>query len=216
MQNKLKIAIVIPGHIRWWLDCKENFLQNFYDTNHDIDVFVDTYNSVFRSDKFEEQKKKQFLSVEEIKNLFSGINVVSIDIQSDGKNTCQEAKLISIHEKLCSYEKKYDLIVRTRFDITLDTKINYLSIYDQCIKNPKLIFIGQGGSDGLLNDMFAVCLPETFNIYVNRFKYGDVQPPEGLLHGSLKRIKEIHGIVYNTETWIYLKRINGQIQKMGI
>jgi len=211
--NKLSIAIVIPGHLRYWTDCKENFLENLYDESHNIDVFIDTYNSVFRTDyhSYNEFEKKHFLDEKQIKQLFDGINVVSFNIDDDDTKHSQETKLKNVHESLVQHKKKYDLIVRTRFDIFLEKKINYFEIYKQCMENPKLIFIGKGGADGLLNDMFAVCLPEAFDIYADRFKYGDVAWQEEHMHGSLKQINFHHGIVYNTDTWILLKRVDGNI-----
>ncbi len=46
----MKIAILLPGHLRAWEYCKQNFISNLYDTSHQVDVFVDTYNNVFRHD----------------------------------------------------------------------------------------------------------------------------------------------------------------------
>lgn len=218
MQNKLNIAIIIPGHLRFWSDCKSNFLDNVYDTDHNIDVYFDTYETVFHSEGkiYDEWKKSQFLNEKEILNLFDGINIVHYKVEKSDKNMSQEKKLQSAYKLLVEKGKKYDLVVKTRFDIMFEKKIDYRFMYEECVKKPKLIFIGKGGSDGLLNDMFAVCLPETFEIYVDRFKYGDLPVFEGLQHGSLKQIIDHHGIEYNTDTWVLLKRVNGIIQKMGI
>ena len=46
----MKIAILLPGHIRAWDVCKQNFMDTIYDNSHQIDVFVDTYNEIFRND----------------------------------------------------------------------------------------------------------------------------------------------------------------------
>jgi hypothetical protein len=218
MRNKLKIAIVIPGHLRYWEDCRNNFLDNLYDTNHDIDVYVDTYLTVFRSDSrtYDEQNKKQFLTEEEIKKLFFGINVVKFNFDSNDMDKSQEHKIQSVYKLLLESNKKYDLVVRTRFDLLLDVELNYEQIYNKCSKNPKLIFIPKGGTDELLNDMLAVCLPDTFNIYADRFKYGDIETYEGLQHGSLKQISRHHNIEYDTNIKSFLKRVDGNIYEMGI
>ncbi len=46
----MKIAVLLPGHIRTWDYCKQNFMDTIYDNNHTMDVFVDTYNEIFRPD----------------------------------------------------------------------------------------------------------------------------------------------------------------------
>lgn len=214
----MNIAIIIPGHLRYWVDCRDNFLQKIYDRKHNIDVYVDTYETVFRSDyrTHNECDKKQFMNIQQIYNLFDGINVVSFNLDSEDKDKNQETKIKSVFESVLKSNKKYDLMVRTRFDILLDDELDYEFIYNECVKNPKLIFIGKGGEDGLLNDMFAVCLPEAFELYINRFKYGDIETNEGIHHGSLKQLSRQHGIVFNTDTWINLKRPDGKIYKMGI
>ena len=214
----MNIAIIIPGHLRYWIDCKDNFLEKIYDQNHNIDVYIDTYTTIFRSDAIHsgESAIKQFLNFQQIKNLFDKINVVDFKFDDEDKDKTQEKKLQSVYESVLKSNKKYDLMVRTRFDLLLEDKLDYEFIYNECVKNPKLIFIGKGGDDGLLNDMFAVCLPESFDLYVNRFKYGDVEKYEGIHHGSLKQISRHHGIIYNTDAWIHLKRPNGKIYKMGI
>lgn len=217
MQNKLNIAILIPGHLRWWKDCKENFLKNFYNNHHQIDVYVDTYKSVFRTDYFlyDEKDRNIFLSDNEIKKLFDDINVVSFNIDTDDTKSGQIEKLQNVHKTLKKTHKKYDLVVRTRFDIMLEEKINYDKIYEECKKNEKLIFIGSRSGDDLYNDMFAICLPETFQIYAERFKHGDVDWNEGIHHGSLKKIMEKENITYNMDTCLYIKRHENLIQKYG-
>lgn len=221
MQNKLNIGIIIPGHLRWWQDCKENFLKNIYDISHNIDVYIDTYETVFRSNgrSYGESDKKIFLNMEQIIKLFEGINVVYYNVEKEDKFSSQETKLKNAYEQLTESKKKYDLIMRTRFDLMVENKIDYNLIYEQCSKKPNLIFIGKGGGDGLLNDMFAICFPKSFEIYVDRFKYGDVDDVkkwEGLQHGSLKQIIKHHNIEYNTDTWVFLKRTENFIQKMGV
>jgi hypothetical protein len=81
--KNMKIAILMAGHIRSWDFCKSNFIENVYkNADHQIDVFIDTYNQIFRSDyhlhkEFEMNIVKENLQVQE---LFSGINVVSFGI----------------------------------------------------------------------------------------------------------------------------------------
>jgi hypothetical protein len=217
MQDKLNIGILLPGHLRYWTDCKSNFLENLYDTNHNIDVYVDTYSSVFRSDyeMYGEKYKRIILSDAEIEELFIDMNVVRFNVDSDDTKYKQIPKLKKCYQMLVDNKKNYDLIVRYRFDMMLEKKIDYVKIYEECIKNPKLIFIGKGGMDGLLNDMFAICISKTFDIYMNRFKFSDYSNTEGMEHGSLKQIMIDHNIVYNMDTQILLKRPDDKIYRMG-
>jgi len=175
---------------------------------------------MFRSDYeiLNEKERKVILSDEEIKSMFEGINVISFSIDSNDTypEFSQITKLQKCYKIFNDVKKTYDLVLRTRFDLMLEEKLDYKKIYQECLNNPKLIFIGKGGLDGLLNDMFAICLQRTFDVYMTRFKFSDFTNTEGMEHGSLKQIMIDHGIVYNTDTWILLKRPDEKIYKIGL
>lgn len=214
----MKIAIILPGHARAWDFCKENFLQTLYDKNHIIDVFVETYNEIFRTDyhlhnEFEMNVTK---TDEEIKQMFEGINVVSFSIEPEVKGISeqmQKRKILRVFDSFLKHEEKYgkyDLVVRSRFDLLLDEKLDYEKILERCSENPKMIYIGNGALHMPENDMFAVCNSDTFKIYINRLNTYPYQGEAMLHHHSMKYIAQTMGIVYNQVIGISIVRLDGK------
>jgi len=211
----MKIAVLLPGHIRTWDYCKQNFMDTIYDNNHTIDVFVDTYNELFRPDYelHDENKMNIIKSNDEITSLFDGINVVDLKIENTtigNHSILQMYKILKITNTYEEYEKihgKYDLVVRSRFDILLDKKIDYEKIYESC-KNSKLIHIGDGAVHRSDNDLCAVCNTDTFKIYGKRVLH-DEGP-----HGSMTVIANIYGIYYSQTIGISIVRLGGPGQSV--
>lgn len=194
----MKIAILIPGHLRAWEYCKQNFIEMLYDKQHQIDIFVDTYFQQFRidcntHDLGSYQKETQLniiLNDEQITNLFSHLNVVSLQIEDehDVKNEFQQTgvwnveqqkpidgpphlrKLHKIQKSLKQYEHDngvYDLVVKTRPDILINGKINYDKLYEQTKKFPRFVCCGIGFST-FPNDMINIGSSETIHSLLQR------------------------------------------------
>ena len=170
----MRIAVLIPGHLRPWDACKQNFLDTLYDTNHQIDVFVETYNSIFRSDGQigGESELKYILSRDDVLSLFDGINVVYCNVETDltgDAELLQIRKMNILYHSFQKYEFEngpYDLVVRSRFDILLDKTIDYNYIYSLC-HDSKNMFIGKGGVHLAENDLFAVSNSHLMRLYFN-------------------------------------------------
>lgn len=230
----MKIAILILGHLRAWEVCRENFLNTLYDETHQIDVFLDTYNRIFRSDYelYGENQIDFVLSDDAILKLFDNINVVDFKVEPElvgDSEGLQIRKILRVVKSYEEYEKihgKYDLVVRTRFDLLLDKKIDYDYLLEGIKKNPKIIHIGNGSIDMEENDMFAVCDSDTFKIYGNRFLEINGRDDYNLLlelcgkrffeipfiHGSLILIKSLYGLKYIQDIGISVVRLNGNKQ----
>jgi hypothetical protein len=206
----MKIAVLIPGHIRAWEVCKENFMNTIYDTNHMIDVFIDTYNEIYRNDYSLHNENGMNISEEDnnILSLFGGINVVDFKIEKQIPMEPETAQIRKILKVVNAYEKyenengKYDLVIRTRFDILLDEKLDYKKIYNQC-KDSKLIYIANGAVHREENDMFAICNSDTFKIYGRRFYHNPY------VHSSMITIKKKYGIQYSQTIGISIVRLGG-------
>jgi oligoribonuclease NrnB/cAMP/cGMP phosphodiesterase (DHH superfamily) len=196
MDKKLSIAILLPCHLRTWRYCRTNFLENLYDPQHSIDVFVDTYYNDFRMDMYAKHEKHfaKILTETEIKELLQNINVVSLNIEQENNADAgdeQKRKILQIVRTLEEQENQYDLVVRSRFDILVQEKVDYSSIYRETEEEPNLIHLGKGSVNGI-NDMFAVCRSEVFSIYGNRFDLVKTVDP----HRSLFLIEALHGVKY--------------------
>ncbi len=152
-------------------------------------------------------------SNDEITSLFDGINVVDLKIENTtigNHSILQMYKILKITNTYEEYEKihgKYDLVVRSRFDILLDKKIDYEKIYESC-KNSKLIHIGDGAVHRSDNDLCAVCNTDTFKIYGKRVLH-DEGP-----HGSMTVIANIYGIYYSQTIGISIVRLGGPGQSV--
>lgn len=175
----MKIAVLLPGHLRAWSFCRNNFFETILDHNHSIDVFVETYNEVFRSDSYSKQERdmRKKESEEDIRRMFDDINVVSFSIEPEfveNPNLAQGRKILKVYDSFKEYEEKngkYDLAIRSRFDIMLRQKLEYEKIFDRCNQDRNLIIIGKNKTNNLYpNDMFAVTNSDTFHIYCNRFR----------------------------------------------
>lgn len=213
----MKIAILLPGHARAWEFCKQNFLDTLYDKNHHIDVFVETYNQIFRSDYHlhNEFQMNIVKTDDEIKDLFREINVVNFSIEPEIlgiSEQMQKRKILRCFESFTDYETKngkYDLVVRSRFDLLFDEKLNYDDIYRRCLDNPKLIFIGNGALHMPENDMFAICNTDTFKIYIDRLNTYPNQQEVMLHHYSMRHIAQAYGICYSQTIGISIARLDG-------
>jgi hypothetical protein len=217
----MKIAVILPGHLRAWKFCKQNFVDTIlHDERNEYDVFVDTYYQIFRSDYVlhKENEMNVVMTENEIRELFHNTCLIQLMVEDETTGIppytqkCQARKLFRLLDEIQEeeyYMGKYDLIVRTRPDIQLDKPLDYEYILEECTKNPKMIFMG----DGALhwpehNDMFGVMTSDTFRIYINRLSEHDPNDPM-LHHESLIDIKNRYGIIYNQSIGISVARLDG-------
>lgn len=222
----MKIAILMSGHLRSWESCKNSFLQNVYDTNHEIDVFLETYNNKSRTDTttHNENEKIKELSFIEIANQFHDINVVNLSIENNFYGT---AEIFQIRKMENQYEKykthntisekhyemmksfrgdedfskntKYDLVMRTRPDLFYHTKLDYNYILSECNKNNKLIFIPNTmylNVGQYMNDIFAIGSTESMHIYFEE-RIVKFNIFNNAVHSSMINIKDNFNISYN-------------------
>ena len=215
----MKVAVILPGHLRAWEFCKQNFRNTVY-WKYNPDLFIDTYYQIFRTDYslHGESEMNITRTWEEIANMFFGMSVKYFNVENETvgippyTQKMQAKKLLKLLERLKHVEQflgKYDLIVRTRPDLQLDKPLDYEYILEECTKNPKKIFMGEGALHWPEhNDMFGVMTSDTFKIYINRLKEHDENDPM-LHHESLIDIKNKYGIVYDQSIGISVARLDG-------
>lgn len=80
----MKTAILVVGHVRTWSECKNNFIDAF---QHLVpDVFVSTYDLQYNyhpaQQKWMMNELDSYLSVNQIQSLFSGVNLIGLDVES--------------------------------------------------------------------------------------------------------------------------------------
>jgi hypothetical protein len=211
----MKIAILLPGHIRFWKHCKENFLEKLYDIeNHSIDVFIDTYYQLYRSDAVHNNEAPLFVNDTEdnIRALFNDLNVVSFNIEEQEfeqqANYYQLKKLNKIIDTCLNYQKannfEYDLVVRSRFDIIIDEKINYLDIKNNINVND--VYIPEFGPPvSGLNDMLAITNFYNLKKYTERSSPNNVSILEnmnGLYFRKIYKISLARNAGDGIVTWV--------------
>jgi hypothetical protein len=193
----MKIAILLVGHLRFWKECRSNFLSCLYQDGYDIDVFVDTYYQMFRSDYSVRKENENCVNLtsSDIHALFRGINVVSFKIEPEllGGESMQVRKLLNVYDTYVNYENdhgKYDLVIKSRFDIKLHNTIDYLKLSKELSSLNKILHLSRGAvnSRPSENDMLAIGDTDTFKIYGNRHRRFSC------VHGSLGMIQKEDGV----------------------
>ena len=172
----MKIAILIPGHFRTWTYCKKNFIQTICDSNYQIDIFVDTYNCQYRANReLKETNNKQIILDKNLIDQYLGdFNVVAGNVTDDDELDIANFstsdwlpllfqyhtnKLFSVTNMFIEYEQThyaYDLVVKTRFDVLLEDRLDYQMYYDKCKDNDSIVFGGTGIHVSGANDIFAI------------------------------------------------------------
>lgn len=170
----MKIAIFFIGHLRTWNVCKNNVLENLIDKTHSFDIFVETYNNIFRFDYSVrgECNQNKIENEEQIREHFSDFNVVNLSVENQIEMSADSSQAIKIQkafDTLLRFEEKigkYDLVVKTRPDLFFEEKINYDSFEN--IEDDKLI-LGMKTTTHI-NDTFALGKSDTMKKYFNRFR----------------------------------------------
>jgi len=205
---------MITGHMRAWDFCRQNFMENVYDTSHEIDVFVETYNQVFRTDYHirNENEMNVTLTDEEIKSKFNEINVVHFNIENEvlGKES-QQRKLFMAYESVKKREQefgKYDIIIRHRFDILILDKMDFNYYYEQIKTKSNLIFLGIGVVSWTdANDMSAICSSDNMKIYVNKLDEFLETEDTYCTHRSLHFIRDKYNMEFSSSIRIAIVRL---------
>lgn len=224
----MKVAVMLPGYLRAWEYCKQNFIENIIDSNHQVDIFVDTYDQMFRTDYDvrNENQLKVKKTEKEIVQLFYDLNVVSLSVEPeiiDGTfaEYLQIRKLRKIYNSVVEYEKQngqYDLIIKSRPDLKLKSKLDYDLIYHNCSINPNLIIIPDNKTVNVgwcQNDLFAIAGRKAGDTYMKRFdvdeKYFKSNAVDAYyrgVHGTLSDLIN-QGIVFDNTFQLILVRIDG-------
>jgi len=140
----MRTAILIIGHVRTWSECRDNFIDAFRHLNPD--VFVSTYDLKFNYHPAQQGwmagQSDSYMSDGEIISLFSGINLIGLDVedirkvvneyefiksdlnpnfQTEMNTYLQYKKIKRAIEMLKMVEEqngyKYDTIIKIRSDI---------------------------------------------------------------------------------------------------
>lgn len=172
-----KLALCLSGQPRSYFDAYQYVKKNLLD-HFNVDVFVHSWRN--------SSKLVQLKTFEEINSIYSPIfllfdNPLGDTINSDLSvpNASHPAHFCtsmfySIHRSdhlrtvsEISSNKKYDFVIRSRFDLALNTVIDFYKLE----KGKVYISKDTDGPNPLLNDQFAIADPETMNIYSSTYLF---------------------------------------------
>ena len=176
----MKIALCLSGQIRSYQKSYEYYLKNLIE-NNDVDVFIHTWNidtdiytelNTFNQLKETFKPKSFSLSKQFPEDQFKNYTV--IDERWPAKNTFQmwysvfkANELKREHELTNGF--KYDMVVRTRFDFALNTKID-LNIEKNKLYVPNDLIKGTIDPNQMAaNDQFAYGDSDVMDLYSQTF-----------------------------------------------
>jgi hypothetical protein len=213
MYEKLNVALLITGQIR---NAKESYFsikEKILDV-YNPDVFIETWSNTSEIDSHFNGIIKNDSTLDEIKKMYSPKILSSEEYSKEikkyfldkslNKNYYPETKpsnVYSMHYKIKKgfnlieiyqpFKKFYDIIIKIRFDIKLETFINLYEI------NPNKIYIPKGWDHhNGINDLLAIGGYKVMKTYCNLYlhleeyyKNGLIFHPETLLKAHLEKNK---------------------------
>ena len=201
----MKACVLISGKIRNSKDCFDSIKTNLLDV-YNADVFLSTWSTDENDDS----------TIDELIQMYSpkSIDIENLDdtiteyftnkLEPFKENTygietrplfvfLMYYKMMRVNRLKESYEsilgKQYDIVIRTRFDLRIDDKLEYI------VPNNNEIYIPKGWDwrDGY-NDLFAIGNSHSMNYYsnlyfslINMLESGHVLHPELLLKSHLDK-----------------------------
>jgi hypothetical protein len=172
-----KLALCLSGQPRSYFEghsyIKKNLLDHF-----DTDVFIHSWKN--------ENHLQQLKIYEDLNAIYSPVVAVYEKALSEQTNSDMFVPNASHPAHFCTSmfysifradsfrtfselfnEKKYDFVIRCRFDFALNTLIDFTKLE----KNKVYISKDTDGSNPLLNDQFAIADSETMKIYSSAFLF---------------------------------------------
>ena len=211
IDKNLNIALLITGQIRNAKESYPSIKEKILDV-YNPDVFIETwsnsskiishFNGLLENDSTLDEIEKMYnpyiISSEEYNNQ-KNQHFSKLCIEKHCYNETKPENVYAMHYKIKKgfsliknnqlIEKNYDLVIKTRFDIKLESFINLYDI------NPKKIYIPEGWDHrGGINDLFAVGGYNVMEIYCNLYSHleeytqlGNIFHPETLLKVHLEK-----------------------------
>lgn len=182
----MKIAILLSGHIRSWNYCKQNFKDTLIDLENEFTIIVDTYTQLDASKEWYEHTSyvnyKPDLSLirtqEEIKSYFSDfppnckfIFNIEEEVRENDKREESFIKKYNTFKMLDAIAEEFDIVIRSRFDLMLNKRVDY-NYFDSIFKtNKKIIFQSYNNSYNFgrdQNDSFVISTKENIGLVMRK------------------------------------------------
>lgn len=229
----MKIALCLSGQTRFVEQCYNEILYPYVLKDNNIDIFIHTWDidesqinkqfinggghslgpiitenqiqktlNLYNPVSYKVEPQIQFDSNKFPERTLPGIK--SDYLYSMFYSIYQSNKLKSEYEKKNNF--KYDWVIRSRFDVKLNSRINFEEFDNNVINNPSGCFDSENG----YTDCFAFSNSKNMNIYSNVYNHIDdcMNDPTLQLCGEyiLKRWININNIPVVSSVWHSLYR----------
>lgn len=175
--SQMKLALCLSGQPRSYKESyayiEKNLLQQY-----DVDIFLHSWKN--------DNAQKQLKIYEEVKSLYKPVLSIFDTPLNKNINSDMLVRNASHPANFCTsmfysifksdhlrnlgelfLNKKYDFVIRSRFDFALNKKINFEELRNG------LVYISKdtNGTNPLFNDQFAIADPETMKIYSSTYLF---------------------------------------------
>ena len=164
----MKIALCISGKPRSSMFCYPYIYDAFMNNNHQVDVFIHSWNECRVLDLYRPKKLEINSDSEALNMLLPMLNLNNINIEGNVKNNI--LMYYSIKKCFDLIDDEYDIIIRARFDLLLQPKLDIESILTDLINKKYDIYIPTKEFNmGGFNDQLAIGTSEAMKIYSDTF-----------------------------------------------
>lgn len=161
----MKIALCLSGLIRNSMFCFPYIYDSFLNNEYNVDVFIDTWNESKIINLYN-PKKYSITSQEEVLESVLPQLKLNSGIKIEGNIHNNILMFFSIKKCFDLVDDDYDIVIRCRFDLFLQDKIDFYKIVKGIIEKKYDMFIpGRAFNVGGYNDQLAIGNYKSMQIY---------------------------------------------------
>lgn len=165
MVNDIKIALCLSGAVRNSIFCFPYIYDSFLNTSYNVDVFINTWGHSRVIDLYKPKKYSLNSQKETLENVIPQLKL-SDDVKIEGNMGHNILMFSSLKRCFDLVEPDYNIVIRCRFDLLLQDKINLPVIVNNIIENKYDMFIpGTSFNMGGYNDQLAIGNYKSMKIY---------------------------------------------------
>ena len=195
----IKIALCLSGKTTSSMFCYPYIYDAFLNNNYNVDVFVHTWNNSRVLDLYKPVKCEieQYSTKELISHLFKQL-ILPENLQIQGKIDNVLLEYYGNSRVFSLVDDTYDIVIRSRFDIIIQDKINFAEIVEDLISDKYDIF----------------CPDEVFNFegYQNRILVGKRQA----MKSAMNLLENVNILANESGKWHPETFLKKQLDKEAI
>jgi hypothetical protein len=164
VRDKVKVALCISGQPRSSMFCFPYIYDAFMNNNHQVDVFIHTWDNTRVIDLYNPKK----VIIEDSKKVLDTLlpNITLHNLKIEGNIEHNILMFYGIKQVYDLVDDDYDIVIRSRFDLLLQHKIDFQSIVDDLMSDIYDIFIpSEDFNMGGYNDQVAIGTKSSMKVY---------------------------------------------------